>query len=735
MEKFQKLFPHFLTALLNSYTQIFFSNSVVFGVVIMVVSFFDFWAGLTGFVAVLVSNGAAYIIGFNRFNIRSGYYGFNSLLVGLGIGVYFKPGLELMMVVAFAALLTLFVTLTLEGVVGKYGLPYLSIPFLIGLWLVTLASRQFHHLQISERGIYSLNEMFLIGGVPMVHAYEWFNNLNLPTTVTIYFRSLGAIFFQYHLFPGILIAAGLLYFSRIAFLLSLLGFYSAYAYYTFIGANFGELTYGYIGFNFILTAIAIGGFFVVSSPYSFLWVVLLTPLTSFFISGASTILNTWQLSIYSLPFNMIVLMFLYTLKFRERFYLKPEMVLFQQYSPERNLYNQVNNKNRFKNAQYFQIYLPFFGEWTVTQAHNGEHTHKGDWRHAWDFEIADEHGRYSKNDGTRPEDYYCFGKPVLAPADGYVVEVIDILDDNAIGDMDIQNNWGNTIVIKHLEGLYTKVSHLKKDSCKVKAGDYVKKGDTIALVGNSGRSPLPHLHFQVQATPHIGSRTLDYPLANYILHHADAFHFMSYERPLKGETVSNVQKNDTLHKTFNLVPGQRLHMEIQPRQGVAKQVYDWEIQSDIYNYTYIYCEQTRSKAYFHNNGNIFYFTRFDGNKKSLLFAFYLANFKILKGFYKDMRITDSFPPGELNTIFVLTLQDFLAPFFIFLKTKYTIDYVKIEDDFGKSEVRMHADAVTSIGKWILKKYQFETEIKNDRFDRILITTKNKTLEVREIGSN
>jgi urea transporter/murein DD-endopeptidase MepM/ murein hydrolase activator NlpD len=735
MERIQKLFPHFITALLNSYTQIFFSNNKVFGVIVMVVSFFDFWAGLTGLVAVLVSNIAAYTIGFNRFNIRSGYYGFNSLLVGLGIGVYYEPGMELFLVIAFAALLTLFITISLEGVIGKYGLPYLSVPFLIGLWLVTLSSRQFQQLEISERGVYSLNEMYLIGGVTMVHIYEWFNNLNLPLTLTIYFRSLGAIFFQYHLFPGILIAIGLLYYSRIAFLLSLLGFYSAYAYYTFIGANFGELTYGYIGFNFILTSIAIGGFFVISSPYSFLWVILLTPLTSFFISGTSTIMNTWQLSIYSLPFNLIVLMFLYTLKFRERFFLKPEMVLFQQYSPEKNLYNQVNNSNRFKNAQYLQIYLPFFGEWSVTQAHSGEHTHKGDWRHAWDFEIADENGRYFKNDGSKPEDFYCFAKPVLAPADGYVVEVIDYLEDNGIGDMDIQNNWGNTIVIKHLEGLYTKLSHLKKDSCKIKVGDYVKKGDTIALVGNSGRSPLPHLHFQVQATPYIGSKTLDYPIANYILHHGRIFNFQAYDRPVKGEIVSNVQKNDTLIKAFNLIPGQRMHMEIQEKHGAKKQVYDWEIQSDIYNYTYIYCEQTKSKAYFHNNGNVFYFTRFDGNKKSLLFAFYMANFKILKGFYKDMQIVDSFPPGELNNVLALTLQDFFAPFVLFLKTNFNLEYRKIEDDFGKSEITLKSSADTRIGKWVLQRLEFETEIKNDRFDRIIITTKNKKLEVREIGSN
>lgn len=289
--RFRNLFPFFTSSVLNSYTQIFFSNNKIFAVILIIVTFFDFYAGLCGFLSVLISNILAYIIGFNRDHCKAGYYGFNSLLVGLGIGVFYDPNLVLFILLIFVAILTLFLTVMTEGVIGKYGLPFLSIAFLLGIWLVTLASRQFTALRISEKGIYTMNELYSFGGLGMIRLYNYFNNLSWDESIKTYFKSLGAILFQYHLLPGIIVAIGLLIYSRIAFLLSLLGFYSAYLYYYVFGANFAGLSYGYIGFNFILTSIAIGGFFIISSRYSFFWVILLTPLISIFVIGTDAVLS------------------------------------------------------------------------------------------------------------------------------------------------------------------------------------------------------------------------------------------------------------------------------------------------------------------------------------------------------------------------------------------------------------------------------------------------------------
>jgi urea transporter/murein DD-endopeptidase MepM/ murein hydrolase activator NlpD len=732
MQKLRLLFPHYINSLLNSYSQIFFSKNIVFAIFLVIVTFFDFYAGLSGVIAVTVSNTIAYLIGFNRFNIRSGYYGFNSLLVGLGLGVYYNPNYQFFMVLFFAALLTLFITVILEGIIGKYGLPFLSVSFLISLWLVTLATREFSSLTISERGIYTFNEMYLIGGLGLVNIYNWFNNLNLPEYIILYFRSLGAIFFQYHLFAGLLIAIGLIIYSRIAFLLSIFGFGSAYLFYQIIGGNISELSYGYIGFNFILSAIAIGGFFIVSSKYSFLWVLLLTPLISILISSTNAIFGLLQLSIYSLPFNIIVITFLYVLKFRERFYLKPEIVGIQYFSPEINLYTQKNNQGRFKNSFIIPISLPFWGQWKVTQGHNGKITHKGDWRHAWDFEIVDDSDKYFSGSGLTCADYYCYNKPVIAPLAGWVEQIHDFVDDNKIGEVNTEKNWGNTIVIRHTDLLFSKMSHIKKESFKVNVGDYLKKGDIIANCGNSGRSPQPHLHFQLQATPFIGSKTLDYPLGHYILHNENGFELRSYEKPKEGDIISNIERNHSLSKAYHFIPGQRISYEVKEENSLNSKIFNWEIQVNIYNQSLIYCENTKSKAYFYNDGDFHYFTSFEGNKNSLLYYFYLANYKIMTAFYKDLQITDYYPLNNMGNHVLMFFQDFLAPFYIFMKSKYELRYISKKDDFTESDILIQTKTEIKVGKFKTKEINFNIQILNNQIDHFTIEHSNKKIIAKQI---
>ena len=722
--KLAYIFPSFLASVLNSYTQIFFSDSRVFSLILIGVSFFDPWAGVSGVIAVTVANIFAYLIGFNRLNIKKGYYGFNSLLVGLGLGVFYQPGVEFFIVLAFASLLTLFLTLWLEGVIGKYGLPFMSLSFLLGTWLVSLASRQFSALHISERGIYMTNEMFELGGQTMVTSYNWLTDLGIHPSLRLYFTSLGAIFFQYHLFAGILIALGLLIYSRIAFLLSLVGFFSAYAYYHFIGADIHELSYSFIGFNFILTSIAVGGFFIIPSRWSFLWVVLLTPLISIILTSSQAIFSIFQLSVYSLPFNMVVMIFLYSLKFRERFFDKPELVAYQQYSPEKNLYSHLNYRARFGKSLYFPVILPFWGEWRVTQGHDGKFTHQGEWRHAWDFEVMGEDGRGFRGDGRSREDYHAYGKPVISPADGSVEEILDDIEENDIGHVDLDHNWGNTIVIRHADQLYSKLSHLKKGSFKVAPGDTVKKGQVVALCGNSGRSPVPHIHFQLQSTPYIGSRTLNYPLSHFIRHKKGVFELKSYESPEDDVIVSNISKNESLEKAFHFIPGQELHFQVVTGEG-AEYKADWEVKADALSQTFIFCDATKSRAWFKNDGDIHYFTYFEGDRSSLLFRFFLGAYKVMMGYYRNLMVTDLYPVNTFNNRLIGLVQDVIAPFLLFTRSEYTLRYLDMADTLMQTGIRLRSDVSARIGKHEIKKMGCDLFIGPQGIEQFIIRENDK----------
>jgi len=409
-----------LESTLNSYSQVFFSDNKIFAAIIVAITFIDFYTGVYGLISVIITNIMSIWLGFDRSKTQHGYFGFNSLLVGLGLGVYFTPGFLLLFIVLLASVLTLFVAVSLEGVVGKYLLPYLSIPFLISIWILTIASREFQSLGLNERGIYTLNDLYVIGGSRLVNIYEWWNSLPMPSSIRTYLLSLGAIFFQYNVLAGAILAIGLLIYSRIGFTLSLLGFYTAYLFYQIIGANISEVIYSYIGFNYILTSIAIGGFFIVPNRSSYLWVVLLIPIVAIFTISLSSIFAVYGLAIYSLPFNMISLLFLYILKFRLHNRAQLNTVVVQQNSPEKNLYSFLNFTERFGKNSTVPILLPFHGTWSVTQGHNGEYTHKTDWQHAWDFEIKDENVNTYKNSGDYHQDYFCFDKSIIAPADGTV---------------------------------------------------------------------------------------------------------------------------------------------------------------------------------------------------------------------------------------------------------------------------------------------------------------------------
>jgi murein DD-endopeptidase MepM/ murein hydrolase activator NlpD len=60
----------------------------------------------------------------------------------------------------------------------------------------------------------------------------------------------------------------------------------------------------------------------------------------------------------------------------------------------------------------------------------------------------------------------------------------------------VDGDWGRKIEIDHGNGLITIYAHLSR--LDVKVDTVVRKGDTIGLSGNSGRSTAPHLHYEVR---------------------------------------------------------------------------------------------------------------------------------------------------------------------------------------------------------------------------------------------
>ena len=218
------------------------------------------------------------------------------------------------------------------------------------------------------------------------------------------------------------------------------------------------------------------------------------------------------------------------LRYRVRNFRKPEIVNIQLFSPEANLYSNYNYYKRFGNNSPISNGLPFFGSWVVNQGHAGSITHKDEWQYAWDFIIEDNEKEY-EGEGNKVEDYFCYNKPIIAPADGEIIEIVDGIIDNEIGEMDLVHNWGNSIIIKHGDQIYSQISHIKAGSYQVYKGQWVVKVRIIAYVGNSGRSPYPHIHFQIQPTAFVGSKTTRYALGPYVENNNEEFNFFNSNIP------------------------------------------------------------------------------------------------------------------------------------------------------------------------------------------------------------
>ena len=726
----------FYEGFLHSYSQIFFSKSHFFAYLIILASFINIRLGFYGFLGVWITNGLAYLFGFNHHNLREGLYGLNSLLVVMALPAMFATNEQFWLICLIACLLTLFISVASMGVAARFGLPVLSLPFLLALWIILLAVRDYDALTASEGNIYILNDLYALGnqfgedwGIRLVRWYHIITNLPISDLVIAYFKSLGAIIFQDNIVTGFILAIGILIYSRIAFTLTWLSFLVGYLFYYWFQGDVTHIHYSYIGFNFILSSIAIGGFFFVPSWRTYLLVVIITPIIALLIGASVTLLSPMGLPIYSFPFIIIVLLLLYVMNFSGRIHAFKK-VIHQYYSPEKNLYHHLNERERFSKTTHYSVGLPYFGAWTISQGHNGKITHKGDWKYAWDFVIKDKDGHTYQHPGMLPEHYYCYNLPVLAPVSGYVVAIQDKVEDNAIGQINLEQNWGNSIVIKVGEGFYAQLSHLRQHTFKTYVGAYVRKGDILAYLGNSGRSPEPHIHFQLQTTPYIGSKTLYYPISQYMLKTKEGYTLKSYEIPQEDDTIEMIKPTSLLQKAYSFIPGKKLKFEIKEKN--VTRIANWEVFTNSLNQTYIYCWTTKSYAYFVNTKELFYFTSFEGDRKSLLYYFYLGSYKVLLGFYKNLTIKDQLPLHQFSSGIKMYWQDFIAPFFILVRHQYQIKYDFIDDVVLTRQIKLH----TSIKKHRLglkrQLFDFSIECTNNQIDNFTIQKGKQIITAKQV---
>ncbi|MCB1180251.1 MAG: urea transporter, partial [Leptospiraceae bacterium] len=668
-------------ATLKAYSTVLFSSSKWVGFFTLLATLFNLPTAITGFLGTLFSNLLALLLGVHEDRIKKGLYGFNGLLVGLSISLYHIVDFNLIVMLFAAIALLIFITLALEHVLGHFfGLPVLSVPFVLVSIITYLAFFNYNGFTVKK---------------PTTFIYDSYFP-ELPEYALFYIKSLGAIFFQSSPWSGLMVAIIILVFSRIAFLLSIIGFTVGVLFHLLLEGNTIDISAGIVGFNYILTAIAVGGIFLVPELSTFLLAALATIISTLIASFTKIFLVSFNIPVLALPFTTVSLMFLYVARLLRNERLK--VVDFLPGSPENNLDYYKTRMERFGKTGLY-IRLPFSGRWKVSQGYNGKYTHKDLWKESLDFMAIGPNDALRKGKSNELSDYFTYQLPVLSPCNGRVVKVVNHLNDNPVGELDTKENWGNLVLLEHTPFLFSQLSHLKKESIMVKEGDYVIAGTKLGLAGNSGRSPEPHIHLHFQVTPEIGSFTTPVTFTQYMQNDGDAseIHFNSI--PEENDVITNVTADFNMKSFFSLAPGQEYTIEIKKDSDkIVKE--KWYAGVDFWGNRYME-DQKNNRIYFFLGQDYFACLDYNGSKGTALFIFYLAVYRIPFSSGKSIW-SDRMSYKHFSTPSVRLFKDLIQPFSDWVAFKW-----KARLDYGESGFILKSEVVKNNGSIL---YEVEMEL-------------------------
>ena len=588
--------------LLRAYAAILFSTSPLVGLLFLVASFCYPNTGIAGLIGALMGNVTARLLSFPT--ISSGLYIYNSLLVGLALGIVYQLDSYLLVLILLGAILAVFLTAALADLLWRLEhLPVLSLPFVIVAFTCFFAAKAYGNLSA-----------YLL---PSVLVEPFIN-----TWVDTFLTALGSSFFTPHPMAGLLFFVGLLWTSRYLALLAILGFLVGDGILQWLSGSIHPTLAQWSGFNFILTTIAVGGIYTVPSWHSLLLAITAAALSSLVTMAVQGVLQIYGLPVLAIPFLFTTFTLLVAM--RKRVSTSPPYLLLEKPAlPEQSYERTRLLQARGTEPDSIPLYAPFFGVWRTYQGFNGRHTHQTPWQHALDFFITKQ-GRSFASNGMHLQDFYCFDLPVLSPCYGTVARCQHELIDNQPGEVDSKNNWGNFLLIRLDNGLYVLLAHLCQYSLKVLEGERLVPGQPVARCGNTGRSPQPHLHLHVQTTAVLGSPTHPFHLLGVTLQtdKEQTANFRLACRPNEGQLVSVVKAGGLFRQALHLPLGLQLQYRYRHNDELWKSQ-RLTVSMDLLGGFHLSSESGASVRFAEEGGILFFFER-EGNKDPLLDLWLLA---------------------------------------------------------------------------------------------------------------
>lgn len=185
-------------------------------------------------------------------------------------------------------------------------------------------------------------------------------------------------------------------------------------------------------------------------------------------------------------------------------------------------------------------------------------------RFAIDWIFINNNGEFAKSNIRENKNWHTYGLELISVADGIVVDVKDdIIENEPLAEevavhITRETIGGNYVIIDIGNDIYAFYGHLIPNSLKVNIGDKVKKGQVIGLLGNSGNSDLPHLHFHLESKSNIffGGEGMPYHIKEFIKlknYSAEEVSSLFHSNHVPLDSLKPIEKNNELPIGYGLI--------------------------------------------------------------------------------------------------------------------------------------------------------------------------------------
>lgn len=283
--------------------QVDFQNNWLTGVVILAAVFYNSWIyGVDCILGTAVATLTAMVLRANKDLIRSGLFSFSGALLAIGVNAYLSsdftsgavPSWRLYLYIVVGSVLTAIITAAFMTALGPAKVPTFTWPFNITGWFLVFAVLKFS---------------FVHAGPLLSPAFPLAFHGTGAYTATVWYKGIGngiaEVFFQNNWITGYIMAFALLINTRIGALMAIGGSALGVATAMVLGAQASTIQAGLFGYNDVLTAMALGGFFFVLNYRGFIWTFFGTLMTTIVWAFVAIALTPVGMPAFTGPFCIV----------------------------------------------------------------------------------------------------------------------------------------------------------------------------------------------------------------------------------------------------------------------------------------------------------------------------------------------------------------------------------------------------------------------------------------------